>query len=227
MSYQQNGFSLIELMVTVAIVGVLATMANIGFASFQTSNQLTNLTSRIAGVFRQASNKAAINKVPISVEVRAILANLTTPPPATVVAEHIWFDTIVNEIDANGAIARSINSGLPNVAVGSSDAITVQSGVDDVTPEVEFANVRAIVSGIAGCGVAATLTPLVEYPLLPCGVVTFNNRGELANGVPFSIFICSDAQENEAREVFVNARGVVTTRSATAATVELLGGICA
>lgn len=54
----QRAFTLIEMLVTVAIMGILATLAAPGFESFQRSNLLSSHTNNLVAALQTAKNEA-------------------------------------------------------------------------------------------------------------------------------------------------------------------------
>nr|WP_218945501.1 MULTISPECIES: GspH/FimT family pseudopilin [unclassified Acinetobacter] len=71
-SVQKNkGFTLIELMVTIAVLGIIATIAAPSFGNMLTQQNLKKSTNELIGVLQQARSKAVLERRDIKVELQS------------------------------------------------------------------------------------------------------------------------------------------------------------
>lgn len=87
---RSRGFSLVEMLAVVAIIGIVLTFLTPAFASIKTANDLTNATNGLAGTLERARTYAMANNLYVYVgiaEVNADVAAATVPQsPATTTA---------------------------------------------------------------------------------------------------------------------------------------------
>jgi prepilin-type N-terminal cleavage/methylation domain-containing protein len=80
---RQRGFSLIELMVTLAVVVILSVIAFEGFRRNEEAGQRKRFVSAVHGALTQGRNYAIDEQTPVRVEINAISMTLTAWNPVT------------------------------------------------------------------------------------------------------------------------------------------------
>lgn len=75
---RRSAFSLVELLVVVAIIGLVMTFLTPAFTSIKTANDLTNATSGIAGTIERARAYAMANNLYVYVGITEVSADIAT-----------------------------------------------------------------------------------------------------------------------------------------------------
>ena len=182
-------------MVAIAMLGVLANLAITNFNSFNAKNELVNISSRIAGGFKQARTLAMVNKAPVQINVHTFVA------AGEGVAEQVWLYIVPMRIDDNGGLATGQTRTIR--AISS----TANNTIPTINLEEEFRRVRVYFGdtdasdGIIGGNACSTPTTTTGAIPALCGMVRFNGRGESSESGPVRIYVCSDNLEGELREI--------------------------
>lgn len=69
-----QGFTLIELMVTIAVLGIIATMAAPSFGNMMTQQNLKKSTNELIGVLQEARSKAVLERRNVKIELKSVEA---------------------------------------------------------------------------------------------------------------------------------------------------------
>lgn len=101
---KSGGFSLLEMMVAVAILAILLRLAAPSFSSFMSEARLSAESEAIAGALNAARSEAAVRSAPVRVTPAA-----ATPPD--------WTNEMVVRLGATGAVLSSVAASRDSVIV--------------------------------------------------------------------------------------------------------------
>jgi type IV fimbrial biogenesis protein FimT len=146
----ETGFTLIELIVTISIVGVLAALAIPSFTSTITSNRLTTATNQVVSALNLARSEAV--KHGTTVIVTELNTNACTNPSATAQWEGGW--DVYIDINGNGSCdSKELIKSFPLLQSG----YTLRS--TNFTPSISYTQLGQNASGAGNftiCNTAAS-----------------------------------------------------------------------
>lgn len=128
MSYKRNGFSLVELMVTLAVIGILLALAAPYFSDWAANSRVRSTAEALQNALRKAQSEAIRRN-----HQTALVLTAATAPSATSTANTAgpnWFIRLVNFSATETATSATADGGSANFLIasetyGSSNSVTI------------------------------------------------------------------------------------------------------
>ena len=152
----QSGFTLIELMIVIAIIGILAAIAVPAYRNYIIRAQVSEGISLAAGV-----ETAVADYYTSQGSMPAGLANMYTTAP-TIAGKYVTTVTVLN-----GAISITYNNTATNAAIKSGTAALVISPYVNNNGDITWICGTALTTGLtlaSGAGAASTTLPVQYLP---------------------------------------------------------------
>ena len=131
-----RGFTLVELMVTIAIVAILVAVGAPSFASFIESNKVRTETQRVAGLLALARNHAASKNREVTVRTQVAADGALT------VDVYTGTGTSREFVQRSAGAVSGLAFGLGNAAIGGGASSGASSGTSSNSGVVFLANGR-------------------------------------------------------------------------------------
>ncbi|HSG66257.1 MAG TPA: GspH/FimT family pseudopilin [Gammaproteobacteria bacterium] len=205
-AHRQGGFNLLELMVTVMVVGVVLGLGVPNFMEFQRNNAITALANDFVSAIYLARTEAVKRQVPVTL---CASANATTPAPTCGGAGPLGFIVFVD--DANPAVVAATDG---NATVDAGELVLSQHPAPTGTITV-FADGLYIAYGTSGFVVPTA--PGQAQPGLT-NILLCDDRGNADSG-----------GRSAARVVTVSPVGraqIMRSQADVVAAVAITGGAC-
>ena len=199
-SIKNVGFTLIELIITIAIAAIVLAIAVPSFQRIIEKNRISSETDRLFTILKQARNNAIITGSPSFVCRTSQVVNLNTGPflcsPSTNGNAAEWSDDYLLYTSVPGVVVPNPNANFANQLI---DQITTVNATRDI-----------MVQGISD----APRNGISVFASSNDQVIRFEADGSLANAAPYIFGVCDNRKtipEDGGRIIRINQVGVIRT----------------
>ncbi|WP_347453514.1 GspH/FimT family pseudopilin [Acinetobacter thermotolerans] len=144
---RQNGFTLIELMVTIGVLAIVATLAAPSFGNLMNQQNLKKSTNELIGVLQQARSKAVLERRDIKVELQSAETTTLVANTETTLNWMPYGSTILIS-GSDNEITYGFNGGVVGATTDTTFTLCSNSGGTSQTITVsKMGTIQQVVKG--------------------------------------------------------------------------------